>query len=124
MLKTYKPDNNIKLSKNFMSNEFKCNCSVGHVFFVDDRLVLCCQVLRNLVESSVFFTNAYRCPEHNINVGGVITSYHTQGMAVDIPLPSDSTFRKFHIEMARAIFPFVLVYEDKNFMHCDIIERV
>ena len=123
MVKDYTIMSNVKLSKNFSSDEFYCNCLNEHVFFIDDELIVRLQIFRNFVGESICPTSSYRCPEHNKNVGGVIYSYHTKGKAVDIPLPLSKEKRKKWIDIAKKIFPFVKFYDKKNFIHCDIVER-
>ncbi|WP_299081673.1 D-Ala-D-Ala carboxypeptidase family metallohydrolase [uncultured Paraglaciecola sp.] len=35
-------------------------------------------------------TSGYRCPQHNVNVGGSSDSYHVKGMAIDLKSPTVS----------------------------------
>ena len=54
----------INLTKDFQLHEFECKCG--------------CEMPESVL------TNAYRCPTHNKEVGGVFDSQHLLGKAADI----------------------------------------
>lgn len=85
-VKKFKYNANIKLTKNFNSNEFKCK-GKGHVHDtkIDVELVKQLQEFMNVNGyTKAIISSAYRCPEHNKAVGGASSSNHAKGKAVDI----------------------------------------
>lgn len=79
---------NVQLSKNFNSNEFDCKCSrpTCKQTLIDMNHVINLQLLRDRVGKAINQNCAYRCPEHNLEVGGVSGSQHPQGYASDITI--------------------------------------
>jgi len=76
----------MKLTKNFSLEEFECNCGCKMPEFVKknvEKLAENLQVLRDVV-GRLDLTNAYRCKEHNADVGGLWNSKHLLGKAADI----------------------------------------
>ena len=75
----------IKLSKNFKSTEFDCNC-IGNCknTIIDNKLVSSLQMIRNHFKKPVIINSGYRCAKHNRAVGGAEFSKHRQGKAADI----------------------------------------
>lgn len=76
----------MKLTENFSLSEFQCNCGCEMPEFVKkniSELADNLQVLRNTV-GRLDLTNAYRCKEHNADVGGSTNSQHLKGKASDI----------------------------------------
>ena len=62
--------------------------------------------------------SAYRCPEHNAEVGGSPNSQHIEGTAADV----DAT--NFGVEELAQLFESLNAdgvgrYPDENFVHCD-----
>lgn len=84
MVKTYSKKEDGKLSENFMLREFHCNCKRCTSSLVDERLVTILQQLRDHFQVPITIHSAYRCKEHNAEVGGVANSAHMYGMAADI----------------------------------------
>jgi len=72
------------LSAHFKLNEFSCQCDECNETLVAPILVHCCEVLRVAMNEPLKITSGYRCPPHNLAVGGEPNSFHMQGMAVDI----------------------------------------
>jgi len=76
----------MKLTNNFSLSEFECKCGCKMPAFVEENikeLAENLQVLRNVV-GKLDLTNAYRCKEHNADVGGSTNSQHLKGKAADI----------------------------------------
>lgn len=74
-----------KLSKNFVSTQFDCQCkrpscktTVIEIFDCLDQLI------DEAFPAVLTITSAFRCYLHNKDVGGLPTSYHLKGMAVDL----------------------------------------
>lgn len=76
----------MKLTNNFSLSEFECKCGCKMPTFVKENvkeLAENLQVLRDVV-GRIDLTNAYRCKEHNADVGGSTNSQHIKGKAADI----------------------------------------
>ena len=75
-----------KLTENFNLSEFECKCGCVMPEFVKKNVTELAenlQVLRDAV-GRLDLTNAYRCKEHNADVGGAVNSQHVKGKAADI----------------------------------------
>ena len=75
-----------KLTENFNLSEFECKCGCVMPEFVKKNVTELAenlQVLRDGV-GRLDLTNAYRCKEHNADVGGSVNSQHLKGKAADI----------------------------------------
>ena len=74
--------------RNFRPNEFYCKCGsclgVPPNQAVTRNLALVLQQIRDLVNVPIKITSAYRCEEHNKNVGGSTYSQHKLGSAADL----------------------------------------
>lgn len=69
-------------SAHFSSAELACHhCGIDKT---DDRLVAALEAFRAIVRAPVLVDDAYRCPVHNAQVGGVKGSQHVLGLAADI----------------------------------------
>ena len=76
----------MKLTNNFNLSEFQCKCGCKMPAFVKENvkeLAENLQALRDVV-GRIDLTNAYRCKEHNADVGGSTNSQHIKGKAADI----------------------------------------
>ena len=72
-----------KLSKNFDSLEFACNCGCGYDD-IDAKLVDKLQMLRDLINKPIQVTSGCRCKVYNLHIGGYVSSPHLLGLAADI----------------------------------------
>tara|TARA_B110000977_G_scaffold156931_1_gene199765 strand:+ start:2916 stop:3305 length:390 start_codon:yes stop_codon:yes gene_type:complete len=75
-----------KITENFSLEEFECKCGCIMPEFVKKNVTELAenlQVLRDVV-GRLDLTNAYRCKEHNADVGGAANSQHLKGKAADI----------------------------------------
>ena len=86
MVKKYKRNDKLQLSKNFRLDEFKCKCGVCDPILVDEELVARLQQIRDHFGRSVNINSGYRCEKHNASakVGGSPGSHHVKGKAADI----------------------------------------
>lgn len=90
MLKTFNFNDNIKLSKNFTSAEFRCKCGGRHDYKIETDLIDKLQTLADeLKADKVIINSGYRCPAHDRNVGGNGYGQHTKGTAADIKAYKD-----------------------------------
>ena len=76
----------MKLSDNFSRSEFKCKCGDCDYDTVDSELIDVLQLLRDYIGKPIEVTSGNRCPEHNRNEGGAVSSYHIRGRAADIQI--------------------------------------
>ena len=79
----------MKLTNNFNKSEFGCKCGCDmpdDVLIEVTKLASQLQYIRDFVRKPIKLTNAYRCPEHNKEVGGVSNSQHILGKAADIQI--------------------------------------
>jgi|GEM_PF-835243 len=96
--------NNIMISEHFRLSEFECmgRSCCGYAVKVEPLLIEWLERLRAALsekfgrEVPLRITSGYRCPEHNLAVGGVThsmdpldtrNSFHCQGMAADVASP-------------------------------------
>ena len=73
----------MKISKNFVREEFACKCGCGFDV-VDVMLLTVLEQVRKRFSSAVSINSACRCLTHNATVGGSPASQHPQGKAADI----------------------------------------
>ena len=76
----------MKLTNNFSLSEFECKCGCKMPADVEENIKELAdnlQVLRDVI-GRIDLTNAYRCEEHNADVGGATDSQHIKGKAADI----------------------------------------
>jgi len=72
-----------QLSRNFTAHEFTCpHCGSA---VVRPLLVARLEVARARIGRPIPIASGYRCPVHNIAVGGAADSQHMYGSAADIP---------------------------------------
>ena len=89
-------------TKNFTVKELSCQCDHCKNFEISKMnipFMLKLQKIRDLMAEPIVTTSAYRCKAHNEAVGGVSTSFHTKGRAVDIRC-TDSVYRANLVQYA------------------------
>lgn len=72
------------ISKHFDREEFDCNCGKCTPIAVDKVLLEVLENVRETFGQPVTINSAYRCENHNCNVGGSVNSMHLTGKASDI----------------------------------------
>lgn len=107
------------LSEHFSKSEMACHCC-GQLK-IESGLLDALEQLRALAVKEIIVHDAYRCPAHNQQVGGVSESEHTLGMAADVSIPG-LTLQEMY-ELALQVPAFlnggIGVY-DGGFVHVDI----
>ena len=73
------------LSFHFSRQELACRCC-GRLQ-IEKRLIGAPEDLRSRAGVRIVIHAGYRCPAHNLEVGGVPDSEHTRGLAGDIHVP-------------------------------------
>lgn len=81
------------------------------------------QPLRNLYGKPMIVNSGYRSPEVNKAVGGVATSQHMKGQAVDISCANPRALQKLLISSGLP-FDQAILYDDRrnNFLHLSFAE--
>jgi Peptidase M15 len=107
------------LSAHFSRTEFACHCC-GQLK-IESGLIIALEQLRALAGKPVVVHDGYRCLEHNQEVGGVLNSEHTRGMAVDVSIPGLTLQQMYELALQVPIFfeGGIGVY-DGSFLHLDI----
>ncbi len=76
------------MMKYFIEKEFRCRCCSGLPPAARENIeALVTEVLdpaRQQFGGPVTVTSGYRCPKHNLAVGGVVNSQHMKGEAADL----------------------------------------
>lgn len=95
-----------------------CGCcrerTVNQLRYALDRL-------REAVGQPLELSCAYRCPEHNREVGGVENSQHVLGTAADILVPNGMTVDGLADTAANlGLFDGIGRYYDSEFVHVDV----
>ena len=105
------------MSKYFTENELKCKCGKCTTFVFDSGLLKDLDGYREFINKPVSLLSAYRCTNHNNEVGGVSGSAHEDGLAVDIKV-SNSTDR-FNCIQFFVIKGYTRLGIGKDFVHVD-----
>jgi uncharacterized protein YcbK (DUF882 family) len=107
------------LSLHFSKKEMACHCC--GTLKVEQRLLNALEKLRALSGQPLLVHDAYRCPEHNEQVGGVPDSEHTRGMAADVKIPGLSLQQMYELALEVPEFAEggIGVY-DGGFLHLDV----
>ncbi len=100
----------------FEEHEFECSCC--GIVIISKKLVLMLDLARELSETAFVITSGYRCKKHNKEVGGVRSSSHLKGFAVDIAVPDNIT--RLKILRGLIIAGFRRIGIGKDFIHVDI----
>jgi len=103
------------LTKNFSKSEFECPCC--KVSTIDGGLVHSLQRIRDTLGRSMAITSGYRCEAHNKAVGGVETSAHRLGLAVDIACKTSTDRARL---LPLLVKEFRRIGIGKDFIHVDI----
>ena len=107
-------------SKYFATAEMVCSCC-GRLpdNGMDPRLIEVLDSIRESVNVPLVLSCAYRCPEHNAEVGGVPNSQHVQGCAADILVPDGMTVDEMADIAEQCGADGIGRYYDQGFVHVD-----
>lgn len=109
---------NKSLNPYLNTDEIDCKCSRStcHYTLVNEDVIQAFYEIRLEINRPLRVNSFYRCQVHNEKVGGVETSSHTTGNAIDISTYGLSEYEKEKLEeLMREKFDYVKVY--KNFIH-------
>jgi len=107
------------LSAHFSRKELACRCC-GRLQ-ISKRLIDALEDLRNRTGFPIVVHAGYRCPAHNLEVGGVPNSQHTLGLAADIHV-AGLTLQAMYA-LASQVLAFAdggIGAYDSNFLHVDV----
>lgn len=105
----------MQLTKNFTTDELQCDCC--HKCPMQPEFLGMLQQFRDLY-GPVGITSGYRCQSHNQAIGGVNSSMHVLGRAVDINWSTKSGAEK-HKMLMLALKIFKGIGLHKSFLHVD-----
>lgn len=107
-----------KISKYFSEAEMEChgdNCC-HHSAPMDRSFMEKMDSIRASFGKPIHPTCGFRCYKHNAEVGGVDTSWHTKGRALDCTVDDKNDLYKLEA-IAKNFCREVIYYHDKNFVH-------
>lgn len=107
------------LSAHFSKSELACRCCGELV--LEPALLDALEHLREVARQPILIHAGYRCPEHNLQVGGVTNSEHTRGMAADVAIPNLTLQQMYELALQVPAFlgGGIGVY-DSGFLHVDV----
>lgn len=124
----------MQISKNFSLSEFTESATADKLNIdnskvpeyvknnIKEMVYQVLQPLRDYIEKPITINSGYRCLKLNSAVGGVPTSQHVQGQAVDIEVDGMTSF-----EIAQAVLDLHLPYDQlilyNDFVHISIGTR-
>ncbi len=117
----------------FENYELECHCDRckgrGTARYIDPLFHHRLNLLRDMWGGPINVSDAYRCPEHNAEVGGVANSSHTQGTAADIYVGDPYDFgaeahavyeRFYQFILDSRLFDAIGHYKNGLFVHVDL----
>lgn len=102
------------------SGEYACNCNYEDCThqLVSDKLLNKYAIVRKYYGKPITITSGYRCQRHNKDSSGIKRSYHKIGAAIDLWAED---LKKLE-EICKLYFDVVILYEQQNFIHCQLGE--
>ena len=100
----YEYNDETQLSAHFNVREFRCKCGKTHDTEINPNLVTNLEKLYRVLDCSrIVVTSGYRCPTHDKNVGGIISTKKVACKAQDIGFRGigniDSTYTAIHVDV-------------------------
>lgn len=109
----FKPD--------YEKGRFYCHCNENHPAYIDEDLLQILEDARQKAGIPFIIESAFRCPKHNIQVGGRPLSVHQVGRAVDIRARNG----RWRYPMIKAFMKHTDIYRmgvAKSFIHVDTVK--
>ncbi len=111
-----------KTIKHFIRAEFACKCGKycdGYPTEMKQKVVEVADRIREHFDRPVYVSSGLRCTQHNIDVGGVPTSRHLYGKAMDIYVEgvSAATLLEYIRQQPEISYTYAI---DGNYCHMDI----
>jgi len=109
------------LTKNLKLSEVVCRCGCGYDGISYD-LCHMFQKARDLFGEAIIVKSGCRCAKRNFDVGGLPTSSHLSGVALDLTCRNPTVFRLMKLAhcLTKAGFTRIGYNEAKKFIHVDI----
>jgi len=101
----------------FKLHEFACKCGCG-LNNVTDQFKEDLNTARHIANIPFVINSGVRCPAHNKRVGGLPSSSHQLGLAVDIK--ADNSESRFKIMQGLIQVGFSRIGVHKTFIHVDV----
>lgn len=91
-----------QISAHVKYHEIKCHCGICDGGTVSPYILAAFEEIRHECGGKpITITSGFRCPTWNKSVGGVATSYHMRGLALDLLFPPHIDKREFYLSCAR-----------------------
>lgn len=121
----YGKDEKLLLCHGLSHSEFRCRCKLKEcrATLVNELLIRSYVRFRVSVDTMLAINSGYRCPRHNMKVGGVLKSRHMSGEAIDISyqsLKSKYIPEQVMDMLTSSGFSYVKFYSEFDFFHCDV----
>ena len=101
----------------FTQKELSCKCC--DKYFFDEKTLEMLNEARKIAGIPFIITSGYRCEKHNKEVGGVVGSAHTKGLAVDIRFRNSNELFKIIKGLIMAGFVRIGINYKSKFIHTD-----
>jgi len=115
-----------QLSPHVNSSELDCKCKNIHccwTIFSHDLLEKFEELRTSCGNRPLHITSAMRCVDHNFRVGGLKSSKHLLGLAIDVACPDHLEFDEFFYRASQVEFDMVIPYKENNFIHVHLNPR-
>jgi len=103
--------------KYFTMNEFQCRdgCEMPAEVRINIKALVehVLDPVREQLGKPIYVNSGYRCPRHNLKVGGAVNSQHMKGEAADIRCDDNETLRRLIKE--QGVFDQMIIYP--GFLH-------
>ena len=100
----------------FKRSEFACKCGCG-LNNIDAQFAENLNTARHLANTPFVITSGTRCPAHNKASGGMPSSSHVKGLAVDIRTKDSQ--ERFRVMQGLIQLGFNRIGVSKHFIHVD-----
>ena len=107
----------VRLSEHFTLDEFRCPCC-GDVNQQNAKTLATAFEPVRLDFGPMYIVSGFRCPTHNLAVGGVMFSYHLVGLAADIAISGDQD--RFQLARALLSHGFNRIGIAAHYVHADL----
>lgn len=88
--------------------------------FYSPKLLQMLDSMRYHAGCAIPLSSGYRCESYNAQVGGSPTSSHLKGLAMDIRVPENDSYLRYHYLRAAIASGFTRIGLGKGFMHLDV----
>ena len=105
--------------KYFTPGEFSCKCGCGCDTQVDPHLLRLADTVRGHFGAPCIVSSGIRCEKHNKAVGGVASSRHLSGKAMDFSIKGKTAIETLaYVQQLPAVrYAYAI---DKNYVHMDV----